>query len=85
MAAYHAGDGDGLEDLVDDDPSVEDIGVVLSLEAELLAVVALVGDGQVGLEVVGSNVDQVDSGVGLVVGVVEDEEQVVSDSRTRWE
>lgn len=49
------------------------------MESQLLAVVTLVVDGDVAGEVVGTDVDQVNAGVWLVVGVVQDEEQVVSD------
>jgi hypothetical protein len=68
-----------LEDLIDDDSTIENIWVFFTLETKLLTVVTLVIDGDVTSEIVDTNVNQVDTRVWLVVGVVEDEQKVISD------
>ena len=85
IKTYHSSHGDGLENLIDDDSSIENIRIVLSLKGELLTVISSVVDGDVSVELVGTNINKVDSGVWFVVGVVEDEEKVVSDeSELDW-
>lgn len=74
-----------MKNLVNNDSSIENIWVLLSLEAQFLAVIILVVDSDVAGEVVGSDVDKIDSAVWLVVGVVQDEEEVFSDeSELDW-
>ena len=79
LKTYHSSNGDGLENLVYDDSSVEDIWIILSLENKLLAVVRVVIDGDGIGKIVVTDVDEEDTGLWLIVGVVENEENVVLD------
>lgn len=79
LKTYHSSNGDGLENLVYDDSSVEDIWIILSLENKLLAVVRVVIDGDGIGKIVVTDVDEEDTGLWLIVGVVKNEENVVLD------